>query len=282
LLCFSNKGKVYWIKVYQLPLASRGARGRPLVNLLPLTEGEQISAMLPVRHYVDDHYIFMATALGTVKKVSLTHFSRPRSNGIIAVELDDTDKLIGVALTDGEQEILLFSNAGKVIRFPEADVRSVGRLARGVRGIRLAEGQQVISLVVAPKEGDILTATCRGFGKRTDIAEYRLTGRGGQGVISIQVNERNGAVVGACAVQSNDEVMLITDAGTLVRTRIAEISRVGRNTQGVTLIRLGADESLAGLQPIAELLLDVTEIPDADATETPEAQVDDTNGDSSD
>lgn len=268
LLCFSNKGKVYWIKVYQLPLASRGARGRPLVNLLPLAEGEQISAMLPVRQYVDDHYIFMATALGTVKKVSLTHFSRPRSSGIIAVELDDSDKLIGVALTDGEQEILLFSDAGKVIRFPEGDVRAVGRLARGVRGIRLADGQHVISLVVAPKEGDILTATSRGFGKRTDIAEYRLTGRGGQGVISIQVNERNGAVVGACAVQCNDEVMLITDAGTLVRTRVAEISRVGRNTQGVTLIRLSTEESLAGLQPIAELLLDAAQIPEAEASDT--------------
>lgn len=267
LLCFSNKGKVYWIKVYQLPLASRGARGRPLVNLLPLAEGEQISAMLPVRQYVDDHYIFMATALGTVKKVSLTHFSRPRSSGIIAVELDDSDKLIGVALTDGEQEILLFSDAGKVIRFPEGDVRAVGRLARGVRGIRLADGQHVISLVVAPKEGDILTATSRGFGKRTDIAEYRLTGRGGQGVISIQVNERNGAVVGACAVQCNDEVMLITDAGTLVRTRVAEISRVGRNTQGVTLIRLSTEESLAGLQPIAELLLDAAQIPEAEASD---------------
>jgi len=270
LLCFSNKGKVYWLKVYQLPLASRGARGRPLVNLLPLTEGEQISALLPVRQYADDHYIFMATALGTVKKVSLPHFSRPRSNGIIAVELDENDKLIGVALTDGEQEILLFSDAGKVIRFPEADVRSVGRLARGVRGIRLAASQRVISLVVAPKEGDILTATSRGFGKRTDIAEYRLTGRGGQGVISIQVNERNGTVVGACAVQSNDEVMLITDAGTLVRTRVAEISRVGRNTQGVTLIRLGADESLAGLQPIAELLLEAQATLDGSEEDTAE------------
>ncbi len=264
LLCFSNKGKVYWLKVYQLPLASRGARGRPLVNLLPLAEGEQISAMLPVRQYADDHYIFMATAMGTVKKVKLSQFSRPRSNGIIAVELDESDKLIGVALTDGEQEILLFSDAGKVIRFPEADVRSVGRLARGVRGIRLADEQRVISLVVAPKEGDILTATSRGYGKRTDISEYRLTGRGGQGVISIQVNERNGAVVGACAVQTNDEVMLITDAGTLVRTRVVEISCVGRNTQGVTLIRLAADESLAGLQPIAELLLDTADIAQSD------------------
>lgn len=256
VLCFSSMGKVYWLKVYQLPLASRGARGRPLVNLLPLAENEQITALLPVRQYVDDHYIFMATALGTVKKVNLTHFSRPRTNGIIAVELDEQDRLIGVALTDGEQEILLFSDAGKVIRFPEADVRAVGRLARGVRGIRLGDKQQVISLVIAPKAGDILTATCNGYGKRTAIDEYRLTGRGGQGVISIQVSERNGQVVGACAVQANDEVMLITDGGTLVRTRVAEISCVGRNTQGVTLIRLGQDEHLAGLQPIAELLLD--------------------------
>lgn len=266
LLCFSNKGKVYWIKVYQLPMASRGARGRPLINLLPLAEGEKISALLAVRQYVDDHYIFMATALGTVKKVNLSQFSRPRSSGIIAVELDETDKLIGVALTDGEQEVLLFSDTGKVIRFPEGEVRAVGRLARGVRGIRLAEGQQVISLVIAPKEGDILTATSNGFGKRTDISEYRLTGRGGQGVISIQVNERNGQVVGACAVQVNDEVMLITDAGTLVRTRVNEISKVGRNTQGVTLIRLNEGESLAGLQPIAELLLEQAEVETEDNT----------------
>lgn len=253
ILCFSDKGKVYWQRVFQLPQAGRGARGKPIVNLLPLDENEKINAILPVQEYAEDKYVFMVTSHGTVKKVSLEQFSRPRSSGIIALQLEDGDRLVGVALTDGNQDIMLFSNAGKVIRFDESDVRAMGRTAKGVRGIKLTKEQKVISLVVVQPEGKILTATERGYGKRTDIEEYRKTGRGGQGVISIQVNERNGAVVGACQVNDNDEVMLITNGGTMVRTRVSEISVVGRNTQGVILIRLDEDELLAGLQAIAEL-----------------------------
>ncbi len=253
LLCFSDFGKVYWLKVYKLPQASRESRGRPIVNLLPLQENEKISAILPISEFTAEHSVFMATANGTVKKVSLEDFSRPRTSGIIAVDLEDGDKLVGVALTDGKQHVMLFSDAGKVIRFDETDVRTMGRTARGVRGIRLQEQQKVIALIVAKPEGAILTATENGYGKRTAIDEYRLTGRGGQGVISIQVTERNGAVVSASQVTDVDEVMLITDAGTLVRIRAAEISLVGRNTQGVRLIRLSEGEKLVGLQRIAEL-----------------------------
>jgi DNA gyrase subunit A len=254
LLCFSDFGKVYWLKVYKLPQASRESRGKPIVNLLPLVENERISAILPVNDFTAEQFVFMATARGTVKKSSLADFSRPRANGIIAVDLDEGDKLVGVALTDGKQHIMLFSDAGKVIRFEEDDVRAMGRQARGVRGIRLQDDQRVIALIVAGADTSaILTATANGYGKRTALDEYRLTGRGGQGVISIQVTERNGAVVGACQVDENHEVMLITDGGTLVRIRAAEISLVGRNTQGVRLIRLSEGEHLVGLQPIAEL-----------------------------
>lgn len=260
ILCFSDHGKVYWLKVYQIPQASRNARGRPIVNLLPLAEGEKISAILPVREYHDEHYVFMATANGTVKKVSLTLFSRPRSNGIIAIELTENDRLIGVDITTGAQEVMLFTTAGKVIRFAEDEVRGTGRTARGVRGVKLPDGQRVVSLVVvSPEGGAILTATENGYGKRTEIEEYRTTGRGGQGVISIQVSERNGAVVGATQVNATDEVMLISNKGTLVRVPAAEISLVGRNTQGVRLINLTNEELLVGLERVATLQETATE-----------------------
>jgi DNA gyrase subunit A len=244
---------VYWLKVYQLPQASRNARGKPIINLLPLAEGERISAILPMREYREDHYVFMATANGTVKKVALTEFSRPRSSGIIALELADNDHLIGVAITDGNHEVMVFTNAGKVIRFHETNVRPMGRTARGVRGVKLQKDQRAISLVVISSKGDILTATEYGFGKRTQVEEYRVTGRGGQGVISIQANERNGQVIGAIQVNSEDEVMLISNKGTLVRVPAAEISLVGRNTQGVRLIQLTNDEMLVSLERVATL-----------------------------
>lgn len=252
LLCFSSLGKVYWLKVYKIPQASRQSRGRPMINLLPLSEGERINSILPVREFDKEHFVFMATSRGTVKKVSLDQFSRPRANGIIAIELVENDHLVGVSLTDGSRNVLLFSDAGKVIRIDENDVRAVGRTARGVRGIKLQDDQKLISLIIAAEEGAILTATENGYGKRTNIDEYRITGRGGQGVISIQVTERNGAVVGACQVGESDEVMLISDGGTLVRTKVDEISIVGRNTQGVTLIKLGEGEKLASIQKIVD------------------------------
>lgn len=253
ILCFTNRGKVYWLKVFQIPQGSRQSLGRPVINLLPLEKNEKINAILPVRVYADDHYIVMATAQGTVKKVALSQFSNPRSNGIIALELVENDQLIGVGLTDGHSEIMLFSNAGKVIRFAEDEVRPMGRTARGVRGIRLQDDQELIALIIANKEGAILTATENGYGKRTSIDEYRITGRGGQGVISIQVNDRNGKVVSAQQVHGDDEIMLITDKGTLVRTRVDEVSVVGRGAQGVRLIKLDESEKLVGLQRIAEL-----------------------------
>lgn len=253
ILCFSNFGKVYWLKVYQLPQAGRNARGKPIVNLLPLAESERINAILPIRGYENNSFVFLATAKGTVKKVELTEFSRPRANGIIALELRDDDKLIGANITNGKQEIMLFTNAGKVIRFAEEDVRSMGRTACGVRGVKLQEGQRVISLIVIEKLDDILTATENGYGKRTSLEEYRQTGRGGQGVISIQVTERNGQVVGATQVHQNDEVMLVSNKGTLVRVPASEISLVGRNTQGVRLINLSNEELLVGLERVATL-----------------------------
>lgn len=256
ILCFSSIGKVYWLKVYQLPQAGRNARGKPVVNLLPLAEGEKISAILPVKHYEKEHYVFMATASGIVKKVSLADFSRPRTSGIIALELAADDRLIGVGLTEGNNEILLFTNAGKVIRFPEESVRGMGRTARGVRGIKLQPSQTVVSLVVLRSLGEILTATANGYGKRTSIEEYRVAGRGGQGVIAIQVNERNGDVIGATQVHAGDEVVLISNQGTLVRIVVDEISLVGRNTQGVRLINLNEGEILVGLEPVASLQSD--------------------------
>jgi DNA gyrase subunit A len=262
ILCFSSEGKLYWLKAYQLPQGSRTARGKPIVNILPLVEGEKIQAILPIKQFDDEHFVFFATERGTVKKVALSEFSRPRANGIIAIELLDGDKLIGAALTDGKQDIMLFSDAGKVIRFEEDDVRGMGRTARGVRGIRLEENQKVIALSVVQAEGQILTSTENGYGKRTVLEEYRRTGRGGSGVISIQVSERNGAVIGAVQVKDDEEIMLISDQGTLVRTRVAEVSSVGRNTQGVRLIRLSDGEKLNGLQRIVadfEVLEEIAE-----------------------
>ena len=255
ILCFSSVGKVYWLRVFQLPQAGRAARGKPLVNLLPLVDDEKITAVLPVRGFDDDSYVFMATSDGTVKKTSLADFSRPRASGIIAIDLVDGNELVGVGLTNGEQDVYVFSDAGKGIRFDEKDVRVMGRTARGVRGIKLAKGQKVISMIIAERElegGTILTATERGFGKRTLSTEYSRQGRGGQGVISIQTNERNGKVVGATLVEDKDEVMLITDGGTLVRTRVGEVSTMGRNTQGVTLIGVDEDESLISIEKVAE------------------------------
>ncbi|MBV2120778.1 MAG: DNA gyrase subunit A [gamma proteobacterium symbiont of Stewartia floridana] len=252
ILCFSNMGKVYWLKVYELPQAGRNARGKPIVNLLPLESEEQINAILPVRDYQEDRYVFMATSSGTVKKTSLEAFSRPRANGIIAVDLRDGDKLVGVSVTDGEQDIMLFSSSGKAVRFSEANVRPMGRTACGVRGIRLEAEHKLVSLIVA-SEGDVLTVTENGYGKRTAIEEYPIHGRGGQGVISIQTSDRNGNVVGAVQVTDEDEVMMITDGGTLVRNRVAEVSQMGRNTQGVIMIRLSNEEKLIGIERVENL-----------------------------
>jgi DNA gyrase subunit A len=253
LLCFSNHGKLYWLKAYELPLASRTARGRPIVNILPLAADEAISAMLPVREYQEGYFVFMATKQGTVKKVPLEAFSRPRSNGIIAVDLNENDRLVGVDITDGSKDIMLFTDAGKVVRFDENLVRPMGRAARGMRGIRLGENQSVISLVVAKSQGTILTATENGYGKRTNVEEYRVSGRGGRGVISIQVNERNGKVVRALQIADNDEAMLITNKGTLVRFKVDELSVIGRNTQGVRLIHVSAGEHVVAMQRIEEI-----------------------------
>lgn len=252
ILCFSSRGRMYWLKVYQLPQASRASRGKPIVNILPLEENERITAILPVKEYEEDKFIFMATADGTVKKTPLTDFSRPRSAGIIAVNLREGDSLIGVDITEGHDDIMLFSQAGKVVRFSEEQVRGMGRTAAGVRGIKLAENDQVISLIVPHNDGDVLTVTENGYGKRTELAEYPAKSRATQGVVSIKVTERNGDVVGALQVEEGDEFMMITNAGTLVRTRVGEVSKVGRNTQGVTLIRTAEDEQVVGLQRIDE------------------------------
>ena len=253
LLCFSSAGKVYWKKVYELPQGGRAARGKPIVNLLPLEEGEKINAILAVREFDADNYIFMATASGTVKKTPLEAYSRPRANGIIALDLKEGDQLVGVALTDGQSDIMLFNSVGKVIRFSETDVRSMGRVSRGVRGMRMPENTEIISLIIAnPEDGAILTATEFGYGKRTDLEQYRVQGRGGSGIISIQTSERNGNVVGAVQVQAEHQIMLITDGGTLVRTPVKDVSIVGRNTQGVKLINLTKKEKLVGLERVLE------------------------------
>lgn len=254
ILCFSNKGKVYWLKVYHLPVGSRTAKGRPIINLLPLDKEEQISAILPLTAYNENQYVFMASSQGIVKKVAVQEFSRPRASGIIAVDLVDNDVLVGAQITDGQSSVMLFTNAGKVIRFHEDTVRAMGRTARGVIGIRLGGPEQrVISLIVVDPNCAVLTATQNGYGKRTLMHEFPTKGRGGQGVISIQTSDRNGDVVGAVPVGANDEVMLITNKGTLVRTRVEEISVVGRNTQGVRLIQLSNGELLVNLQRIQEV-----------------------------
>ncbi|MGD8977269.1 MAG: DNA gyrase subunit A [Gammaproteobacteria bacterium] len=246
LLCFSTRGKMYWLKVYELPQAGRGSRGKPMVNLLPLEEEERITAVLPIREYEDDRFVFMATSHGTVKKTPLSAFSRPRSNGIIAVDLRGDDALVDVAVTDGSRDIMLLASSGKAIRFREADVRAMGRGAAGVRGIRLGKGERVISLIIVD-EGDVLTATENGYGKRTPLSEYSVQGRGGMGLIAIQTSGRNGPLVGALQVMEDDEIVLISGSGTLVRTPVGEISTMSRNTQGVRLIRLDEGDVLVGL-----------------------------------
>jgi len=246
LLTFTSTGRVYWLKVYQMPEAGPGARGKPMVNLLPLGEGEKVQAVLPVREYTEDRFVFFATRQGTVKKTPLTEFAFQLQKGKIAINLDDGDALVNVALTDGNSDVLLFASNGKTVRFDEASVRSMGRTATGVRGMRLADDNTVVSLIVA-QEGDILTATERGYGKRTELAEFPKKGRGTQGVIGIQCSERNGGLVAAVQVTDAHELMLISNQGTLVRTRVAEVSQLGRNTQGVTLIKLPAEENLVSV-----------------------------------
>lgn len=252
LLCFSSRGKVYWLKVYQLPQAGRGARGKPMVNLLPLEPEERINAVLPIRAFDTDQFVFMATSLGTVKKTPLTAFSRPRSNGIIAVDLKSTDQLVDVAITDGKRDIMLFATSGKVIRFPEEEVRPMGRSAYGVRGIKLGGDDSVIALIIVDA-GMILTATENGYGKRTPIDDFPVQGRGGQGVIAIQTSSRNGNSVGALQIEQGDEIMMISSSGTLVRSPVTDVSVIGRNTQGVRLIRLVDGDRLVGLGRIASL-----------------------------
>ena len=252
ILCFSSRGKMYWLKVYKVPQASRGSRGKPIVNLLPLEEGERINAILPIREFDADSFVFMATSGGTVKKTPLSLFSRPRSSGIIAVDLRNNDKLVDVAITDGKQEIILVASHGKAIRFKEEDVRPMGRGAAGVRGIRLPQGHEVIALSIVG-DGMLLSATENGFGKRTEIDEFPIQGRGGQGVIAIQTTQRNGRTVGAVQVHEDDEIMLISSSGTLVRTAVRDISIIGRNTQGVTLIRVESGQRLVGLATIESI-----------------------------
>jgi DNA gyrase subunit A len=253
ILCFSNRGRVYWLKVYNVPQGSRVSRGKPIVNLVPLLDHEKITAILPVREFADDRFVFMATAHGTVKKTPLSEFSRPRPSGIIAVDLDDGDFLVGAALTDGKHDVMLFSSAGKAVRFEETDVRPMGRGAHGVRGMQLSKGQRVISMLVAvDEEQSVLTATENGFGKRTPIVEYTRHGRGTKGMIAIQQSSRNGQVVAAALVDPDDEVMLISTGGVLIRTQVKSIREMGRSTQGVTLINLGPGEKLAGLERVVE------------------------------
>lgn len=295
ILCFSDKGRMYWLKVFQLPLASRTARGRPIVNILPLETDERITAILPVREYEEDKFIFMATASGTVKKTRLTEYSRPRANGIIAINLREDDTLIGVNITNGENDIMLFSDAGKVVRFTEGKknpedenfvVKPVGRNATGVRGMKLENDEKVVSLIVPTNDGPILTITENGFGKRTALAEYPAKSRATKGVVSIKVSERNGKVVGAVQVEEQDEIMLITDNGTLVRTRVNEVSVIGRNTQGVRIIRTTDTELVVALQRIDEIESDENEGDFIEAStgaeaaaETPEAPSNDNSSD---
>jgi DNA gyrase subunit A len=252
ILCFTNVGKVYWLKVYQIPVAGRGSRGRPMVNLLPLGEGERVTAILPVREYLADHYVFMATTDGTVKKTALTEFSRPRSVGLRALELDEGDVLVGTAITDGARDVMLFSSANKAVRFREDEVRAMGRSARGVRGIRLGEGEKMIALIIPQEGGRVLTVSENGYGKRTLAEDFPTKGRGTMGVIAMQISERNGGLAGAVQVFAGDELMLISDQGTMVRTRTDEVSELSRNTQGVRVIRLKEGEKLVGVERIPE------------------------------
>ena len=252
ILCFTNLGKVYWLKVYQIPVAGRNSRGRPVVNLLPLGEGERISSILPVDEYSEDKFVIMATANGTVKKTSLDQYSRPRSVGLRAVDLVEGDHLVGTAIIDGSQNIMLFSSEGKAVRFAETDVRAMGRVSKGVRGMRLPEDHSVISMVIPESDGFLLIVCENGYGKRTKVDEFPTKGRGGKGMIAIQASERNGPLVGATQLFTGDEIMLISDQGTMVRTRGDEVSVVGRNTQGVRIIRLKENENLVSLARVAE------------------------------
>jgi DNA gyrase subunit A len=252
ILCFTNLGKVYWLKVYQIPIAGRNSRGRPVVNLLPLDEGERISSILPVDEYSDNKYVLMATANGTVKKTALDQYSRPRSVGLRAVDLLDGDYLVGTAIIDDDSDVMLFSSEGKAVRFASTDARAMGRVSKGVRGMRLPEEHAVISMVIPEDNGFLLTVCENGFGKRTTVEEFPTKGRGGKGMIAIQASERNGPLVGATQLFAGDEIMLISDQGTMVRTRGDEVSIVGRNTQGVRIIRLKEGEKLVSLARIAE------------------------------
>ncbi len=253
ILAFSNRGRVYWLKVYEVPQGSRTSRGKPIVNLMQIEEHEKINAVLSVKEFDENHFVFMATQLGTVKKTPLTDFSNPRKAGIIAVDLDEGDRLIGVAITDGKHDVMLFSDEGKAVRFDENDVRPMGRNARGVRGMRLTIDGKVIALLVAEnEEQSVLTATEKGYGKRTSITEYTRHGRGTKGMIAIQTSERNGKVVAATLVTQDDEIMLITGAGILVRTKVKGIREMGRSTQGVTLIGLDDGDTLVGVSRVAE------------------------------
>ena len=253
LLCFSNKGKVYWLKAYQIPPSSRTARGRPIINILPLDEGEKITALLPISGYDEDRFIFMATLNGTVKKTPLKDFSRPRSTGLIAIELDEDNTLVGASVTDGTKDVMLFSSGGKAIRIKESDVRAMGRTARGVRGIRLKKDEELISLIIPYENSEILLSSENGYGKRSKISDYSIIGRGGQGVICMKASSRNGKLVGAIEISSGDEVILISDQGTLVRISSAEVSLQGRNTLGIKLISLTEDEKLVGIAAVNEL-----------------------------
>jgi DNA gyrase subunit A len=252
ILCFTNVGKVYWLKVFHIPLASRNARGRPMVNLLPLDDGERVTSILPVDEYTPGHYIFMATGNGTVKKTALTDFARQRSVGLRALELDEGDVLVGTAITTGDCDVMLFSSEGKVVRFREGDVRAMGRTARGVRGIRLGDGHSMISLMIPRENGNVFTASVNGYGKRTPVSEFPTKGRGNKGLIAMATSERNGDLVGAVQVFEGDELMLISNQGTMVRTRADEISQLGRNTQGVRVIRTKDAEHLVGVERIDE------------------------------
>jgi DNA gyrase subunit A len=260
---------VYWVKVYEVPQGSRGSRGKPIVNMFPLVEGEKITAVLPVTEFDDQHFVFMATAFGTVKKTPLSDFSNPRKAGIIAVDLDEADFLIGAAITDGEHKIMLFSDAGKAVRFHEEDVRPMGRTARGVRGMWLDVGQTVIAMLAASSDAfSVLTATENGFGKRTPIADYTLHGRGTKGMIAIQGSDRNGKLIGAVLVTEKDEVMLVSTAGVMIRTKVSQIREMGRSTQGVTLISLDDGSTLAGIEKVCESEEDPAEMTSQVSDET--------------
>ena len=268
ILCFTNRGKVYWLSVFEIPAASRASRGRPMINILPLEADERINAMLPVTTYDEGKFIFMATGNGTVKKTPLTDFARPRSSGLIAIELEPGNPLVGVAITDGASDVMLFGSGGKVIRFKESDVRAMGRTARGVRGIKLRPSEQVISLIIPYEDAEVLIASDRGYGKRSQISDFSVIGRGGQGMIGMKLGDRNGEVVSAIQVYEGDEAMLISDRGTLVRIRTEEVSQQGRNTQGVRLINLASDEKLVGIGRVQEPDDDVIDESSAEATES--------------